>query len=1286
MVQYHLGINLGHERAVAIVQDGILKVAIEQERLDRNKFSLGYLLQSAGAADKMQLPAEAIRYCLDACEIQLSDVATITANMPGADFGPNILTRSLPPEVADRAHHIPSHHLAHAYSAYLPSGFDEALILVADASGSTIDHQTESYSLYTGQNGNINTLHSETVTAHLASISTLGFLYEYVTRKSGFVTQVNDKIQHAEAGKLMGLAPFGGHQPNWHRWIQPEADSYSLKLSPYDIFLEINAIEKMYDDGAGKPYLRPHLVDLAYKVQHELEQALLHIVGLAVQKTGLKKLCIAGGVGLNSVANYKLLNELGLDDIFIFPAAGDSGIAAGCALWAYQEIAGGTKRSTLRTADLGKSYSPTEVEQAVAQFAGDIVFEQLSAEQMLERSAEALVQGSIVARYEGGAEYGPRALGQRSIMADPTFLRMKDIINARVKFRESFRPFAPVIPLESIAEVFEQSVAAPFMLVVPKIRPEFQAVIPAVTHVDGTGRVQTVTPNENPYFYQLCHRLVEQRQGPPVLLNTSFNVAGQPIVETPAEAIETFLNTDIDFLALENIWIAKRRVPVLDYEEHLRKVSDSPTPRGLLETAPAATELMQQLDRALFLGETANCPWSMEELRTLSAKGGHFKETSLMFRDSSLPAQFNTHLNQYTVMLLDPLGQSSIIDLREKVPPKAYGFEPVRWILTALQGSVAEIAQLRLESNLSQRELIAKLDWVAQELKPYGLTPQHTGQRQLKPDDTVPPNMASSITGTKTLAPFADEGFSLQHRLKDLYDRLKQANYTAATIAALLQVESLQHIEPTRLHYYDRHLLAQDKLGDLIRLFQLRVALPEQRLLAIFGHDLLVTLQNLGILIPRDEQWAARIDIFDVAGLYIATDHRYMVLAEDSQMDESPVMYIGMDSMGLVHTAPHYPVNRVLDLCSGSGIQGLIASRYAQQVISVDINPRAIRFSRFNAQLNGINNIEFQLGNLYAAVPGQKFDTILANPPFVPSPTKGFRFRDGGANGEEILRAIVEGSPNNLQPDGRLFIVTDLVDIVDYEAKLDQWWVGGAAHKLVLGTADRDDILFSVPHSHAAFGQTFEQYNQELDKWVNNFHNAGLTAVNFGYILLQRLPNQTTGSYYKRTIHNPSQPIHTAVQTYFQQRQYFAQAEVGEGMQVSIAPDMRFRVESGIDDEGLNVEIFAPENPYFTTYPICEALYYLLQEISNGEPNWSQVAVGEQQAVLQDLLFKGILQLAPANAKHADLKIPQLWQIGRPMGRSTVKSTRLATPSSESNLSISELQTKTTPTCLSSYL
>ncbi|MGQ9871974.1 carbamoyltransferase C-terminal domain-containing protein [Leptodesmis sp.] len=852
------------------------------------------------------------------------------------------MRRVLPPELAGRVQRVPSHHLAHAYSTYWNSGFEEALTLAVDATGSTIDHRTESYTLYEGRGQSITTLHSEAVTAHLAGLSTLGFLYEYITRKAGFVTQLSDRVKHAESGKLMGLAPFGREQPNLHRWIHTVENSYSLKIPAYDIFLEVAALEKLYDNGEGKPYLRPYLVDLAYKVQKELEQALQHIVGLAMKQTGLRKLCIAGGVGLNSVANYELLQQLQLDDIFIFPAAGDSGIAVGCALWAYHTIEGGQKRGRLTQATLGRSYGQDQITQALQHFQADLLIEELTPDELLDRSALALARGNVVARFEGGSEYGPRALGHRSIMADPTFKRMKDILNARVK--------APVIPLEAVSQVFKQSVAAPFMLLVPPIKPEFHEQIPAVTHVDSTGRVQTVTEAENPYFYCLCYKLVEARQGPPVLLNTSFNVAGQPIVETPFEAIATFLKTDIDYLAIENFWIAKRHVPVRSYEEHLAKVGECSMPHGLPTEILAVTELMAKLDQALFYGKTADCLWSMEELKALSAQGAQYKETSILFPNTPFYSTLQTQLSEDIVLLLDPLGRSTLVDLTQQAQPTSYSFfEDVKLLLAVLNAPKNWLEQMRMELRLTPFEFEQRMQWATQQLRTYRLEPLYAYGKPLPPESVIP------VASTQTFAPFAYEGFSARHTLRQLHHCLSQAGYREANICNLLQIPSQQHIEPTYLPYYDRYLLLHTVLGDLIRLFLVRAALPETRLREIFTDDLFAALCGLGMLIRRGNAWASRVDLFDAVGLYIATDHRYLLLEED-QLDEEPVMYLGMDSMGLVHTAPQIPVSRVLGLCCGSGIQGLVASRYAREVVGVDINPWAIRFARFNAQLNGISN------------------------------------------------------------------------------------------------------------------------------------------------------------------------------------------------------------------------------------------------------------------------------------------------------------------------------------------
>jgi carbamoyltransferase len=1281
-MHYHLGINLGHERSVAIVKDGEILVAIEQERIDRQKYSPGYMLHSPGNASQVQLPHEAIRYAIDTIGIGMGDLETITANMPGHDYAPDILRRVLPPELVNKVQRIPSHHLAHAYSAYYPSGFAESIVLVADASGGTIDRQTESYTIYTGKGNQLTTLHSETVAAHLAGLSTLGFVYEYVTRKAGFVSQLNEKVRHAESGKLMGLAPFGRHQPHFQRWIQTMADDFSLKISAYDIFLEIAALEKLYDNGTGKPYLRSYIVDLAFKVQQELEQALLHIVAVAVQRTGLKKLCVAGGVGLNSVANYKLLQQLNLDDIFIFPAAGDGGIAAGCALWAYH-TAGGSKRSTLTKAGFGKQYSVEEVQFAISQFAADIVVEELPPAEIVPRAAQSLAQGSVVARFAGGSEYGPRALGQRSIMADPTFKRMKDIINARVKFREAFRPFAPVIPLESVSTVFEQQVAAPFMLVVPQIKPEFHDLIPAVTHVDGTGRVQTVTAADNPYFHSLCHQLVRERQGVPVLLNTSFNVAGQPIVETPTEAIETFLNTDIDYLAIENFWISKRHVPVLNYTEHLTKVTDSSLPEGLPANAPAVTELMAKLDQALFHNKITNCPWSLAELQKLSAAGAVYKETSRLFPDTRGIRHLQTQLSPTVVLLPDPLGKSALVELQGKIKPTTYDWSEIQLLLTVLRNQKGELEDLRQAWQLTPREIQVKITWAQQQLDRYQLESQIIATKAT-PKDTELTTVADSsacTVGNRTFAPLADEDFSARAALGQLYDCLHHWEYTDAKISELLGVTSQQHIEPTRIHYYDQYLLPQNPLSDLIRLFHLRVALPKADLQELFTPNLFTTLVNLGLLIPRGENWSSRVDLFDAAGLYIATDHRYMLLPED-KIDEDPVMYLGMDSMGLVYTAPRNNVDCVLDLCTGSGIQALTASRYAHQVVGVDINLRALRFARFNAQLNGIEHVKFRSGNLYQAVSG-KFDIILANPPFVPSPSQDYRFRDGGANGEEILAQIIKGSAEHLTTDGRLFIVTDLVDLPKYQSKLAQWWQGGAADQLILHTADRDDILFSVPHSHAPFGQTICEYRDELDRWLGNFHGAGLTAVNFGYILIKRLSKfNQHGTYYTRTIHNPHQSIEAEVRQYFRQRDRLAHPQAGK-CYLTLHPDLRFRCEIDPHTGDQQVELFTPDNLYFTTYPIGQQLYLRLQEIFSVQPQCSGYINSVNRDLIYDLVCKGILLLKSTQSNIVDRPLMPPNSLVIPRSIDSSRSTELV---EHNELSIAELQTKTTPTCLSSYL
>ena len=1272
MNKYHLGINLGHDRSAAIVQDGEIKVAIQQERLDRCKHSIGYLHQSIGDDSKMQLPWEAINYCLEEVGIDIMELESITANMPGIDHAPAILKNSLPSPLADMVQTIPSHHLSHAYSAYWPSGMDEAVILAVDASGSTHSNRTESYSVYEAEATAIRLIHSEKAVSHLAQLSTLGFIYEYIAHKLGFATSISENLQVPEAGKLMGLASYGKPQKNWNKWLITRKGDYHIHIPAYDLFLEVEALTKLYDNGEGKAYLRPYLVDLACKVQDELEKALVHIVKLAVEETGINKLCLAGGVALNSVANYKLLQELELDDIFIFPAAGDSGIAAGNALWAYDKLERGNCRPMLRSASLGKSYSESEITKALGEVGSELSYECLSEKEMLMRCAGEMAKGHIVARFEGGAEYGPRALGNRSIMVDPVLNRMDDILNARVKFRESFRPFAPVVPEEITEEIFELKSHSPFMLLVADIKKKYRKIIPAVTHNDGTGRVQTVTEQDNPFFYQLAYALMDQREGPAVLLNTSFNVAGEPIVETPSDAIQTFLSTDIDYLSIDNYWIKKSKKNPKDYQQHLKDLPAPIAPTGLPLGAPDVSQLMHQLDGALFMKQYQGQPWSMDELKRLSAFGARFKETAVLTNNFPLGKNFRSALSEDVLVFLNPLGKSIIKSASDKFPASSFDYDEIRIISLCFNGEAEEIVSLRTELKMSYRDLQAKMQWANGLLKDLGLRAKHGNLEETEKD--------SKIAGraNQTLEPFQDASFHLYGALGRFYAILKKEGYNAKAICEKLGISDLQSIEPTYLPYYSFIKLGVKPLDSLIKLFMVRSSITLKQARSILGEECLTMLQELGVLYNRQNNIASSIDLFCVEGHYIATDHRFLFFEED-KMDEDPVMYIGSDSFGLINTAPQVISNHTLDLCTGSGVQSIIASQYSRKITAVDINPRAIRFARFNAQLNGVGEISIQQGDLFEGLGKHRFDTILANPPFVPSPEDQMKFRDGGTKGESILSRIVNKASHYLTENGRLAIVADLVDVDNYQEKLSKWWGSGPAKTLVLKTADRDEILFAVPHCHYPFNQSYQEYSDELIKWVNNFQKGKLKAVNFGYILIQ---NSETPFYYTKTISNPSIPIHHQVLDFFKQKELLDEND-GNQIRLQVAKDIQVRRESNLMDGKKLYFLFAENNPFFTEYKISKEIYTNLLHIARNRPVYDEV---RHNPFILDLIYKGILWLElntvdnnpvthPENADWAGFIDPD------PSQDATVQS-----PAEEQTEGVVEFETKTTPTCLTSYL
>lgn len=546
--------------AAALLDDGtnVRVVAISEERLDRVKDSAAY-------------PDKSIEYCLkalgagsiDDCDLIVSDYIhrpEWNRDLPNGIRSALTNIKQVPSRTrikhkisADKVQFV-NHHVAHACSAFYASGFDEAAVLIVDGHGTALSGDRsknsessstgfETQSLYQMAKGKIELKDQ-------SSAAGAGMLYAAFTQFLGFSL--------LQEGKTMGLAPYGAdiedtHVIFPHRFSGVETDYSEL----IDIWADPG---KWVKQRELKPCREkgeqtgPYYARISWEVQNELERAMLHLADYASERTQSRRLCIAGGVGLNSVANYQILRHSQFDDLWVQPASSDTGIPLGCALYGYYHLAGGVRPWKMDKAYMGLAYSTDEIRAAVAKYSDQV---EVVEDTNYLTAAKLLAEGKIVGWFHGGSEYGPRSLGHRCILVDPRKAENKDILNARVKHREGFRPFAPSVLLDRANEFFDLDVPSPYMLLVAPVRPEKREVLGAVNHVDNTARVQTVTREENGLFYDLIEAFGELT-GVPVLLNTSYNVAGEPIVETPDDAIKCYLGTEIDVLILDHILLKKR--------------------------------------------------------------------------------------------------------------------------------------------------------------------------------------------------------------------------------------------------------------------------------------------------------------------------------------------------------------------------------------------------------------------------------------------------------------------------------------------------------------------------------------------------------------------------------------------------------------------------------------------------------------------------------------------------------------------------------------------------------
>jgi carbamoyltransferase len=552
-----MGVNLSQDRSVCLMEDGRVVVAVEEERLDRIKHSEGFLVKGYFERLSKVIPMKAITYCLEAAGIGIDDLDLVVGNRPLNDGSARRLRRDLPIRDKSKIRELPapSHHLAHACAGYFPSPFEEAAVLVVDGVGSRIpgSGRIEKHTIYRAQGTKLTPVSSMSYAPDYSDVG-LGLLYEFFTAKLGFVTKWGqpswgsfESGGYLEAGKTMGLAPYGRPRPDWEQLLELDGDDVSVTIEKLRAaYTRWHREEgEGFDGTAPESWRSQFAMDIARKAQDEIEAAMVHLAERARRATGLRRLCLTGGVALNSVANQRV-SELGIfDELYILPPAGDAGTCIGAAAYGYHELLGATERHHLASAAVGRRYCETEVLDALRGAGSRVDFKRTG----LEEVAGLLADRQVVGWFQDGAEIGPRALGQRSILADPRHPAMRDYLNVIVKHREPFRPYAPSVLAEHAGTWFDLRHSSPFMLLVPSLSHECASRVPAIAHVDDTARVQTVSRVSNPTYHELISRF-HQLTGVPMLLNTSFNDAGEPIVETPADAVRTFLNTEMDYLSI----------------------------------------------------------------------------------------------------------------------------------------------------------------------------------------------------------------------------------------------------------------------------------------------------------------------------------------------------------------------------------------------------------------------------------------------------------------------------------------------------------------------------------------------------------------------------------------------------------------------------------------------------------------------------------------------------------------------------------------------------------------
>lgn len=562
-----------HDSGLALLQDGIPELVLEEERFSRRKRTKNFPSRSlkvalGQAAEGLRL-VDVITIPWDVSRLRRTFLKAVLGRLPWSlslilqsSHTPQdneiVLLNSFLARKFKRVfdiHDLPpvvnvSHHDAHAASFFV-SPFDEAAVLVMDGFG-----DDASTSTYIGRGNQLERLW------HTGIFNSLGMVYTFVTKYLGF--------GFSEEGKVMALAAYGDdtYVDAFRDLIQPKPEGrYQVNFDyfSFDAFGELRPFRNRFIEKFGPPRqpgeeLNDRHRDIACALQTLAEEIVLHMARDLRRRSGARHLCLSGGVALNCVANARVLDEAGFDQVWVPPCASDTGAPFGSTLWHYHQTLGYPRVFELTHPFYGPVYSDDEIETALAE--AGLRGMRLDESALLDQVARELAAGKIVGWFQGRSEMGPRALGCRSILADPRQAETKDLINDRVKHRESFRPFAPAVLLDRASEFFHIDQPDPFMTLAPRVRADKAHLIPAAVHVDGTGRIQTVKRSANPRYYDLIEAF-GKLTGVPVLLNTSFNQQ-EPIVEHPRHAVECYLRSGLDVLVMGNYYTNDRNASAVE--------------------------------------------------------------------------------------------------------------------------------------------------------------------------------------------------------------------------------------------------------------------------------------------------------------------------------------------------------------------------------------------------------------------------------------------------------------------------------------------------------------------------------------------------------------------------------------------------------------------------------------------------------------------------------------------------------------------------------------------------